>query len=324
MDFANIYYCPEGYCLGPKEQPQGWSGPAASFRQCDKEGEDSVSPSVWNIYVQGGEQLDWGNMFDIEENLFKSTPETMEVQGKTLPRADCCKGKSDLADQCPVIQAQQSGCCYNIGYGSMMKPCCQNPHDSMLDATDGMITRSECPEGSRMGGATKFVEGMTCEEFENAGWTVEDNEPKGCCYNIGYASMMKECCHSAFKDQPEDGMLAKSECPVGTRMGGATKFVEGMSCTEFETKGWGMEKKDDKDKSAYSYEEYVVDLLGLEEGECTKDTGARWKKKKCVAPKEDKVKCKKFGADWCEKVGCTPPKKVKKKYKCKGTPFKTE
>merc|ERR1719510_1006285 len=106
-----------------------------------------------------------------------------------------------------------------------MKPCCQNPHDNMLGATDGMISRSECPVGKRMGGATEFVQGMSCEEFEKAGWTVEVKEPMGCCYNHGYGSMMKECCHAAFNDQPEDGMLAKSDCPVGTRTGGATKFV---------------------------------------------------------------------------------------------------
>merc|ERR1719273_1682818 len=45
-------------------------------------------------------------------------------------------------------------------------------------------------------------------------------------------------------------MLAKGACPVGSRMGGATKFEEGLSCEEFEMKNWGATPPKGQDCSA--------------------------------------------------------------------------
>merc|ERR1711879_123089 len=56
-----------------------------------------------------------------------------------------------------------AGCCYDVGYGTLNKECCLNIHPG---GTSGTMKRSKCPVGKRMGGGTKFKEGLTCEKFE--------------------------------------------------------------------------------------------------------------------------------------------------------------
>jgi hypothetical protein len=53
-----------------------------------------------------------------------------------------------------------SGCCYSIGYGAMMVPCC-------LTTTEGVEERA-CETGKRMGGATGWVEGACPKSAEEA------------------------------------------------------------------------------------------------------------------------------------------------------------
>jgi len=131
---------------------------------------------------------------------------------------------------------ERYGCCFNMGYGSMMMPCCQGAHESQ--PTNDMLGESECPVAERMGGATMFEEGVTCEQHEAAGWGMEPEEEMGCCYNMGFGSMMKPCCQNAHDMQPANDMLGKSQCPEEGRMGGATKFEEGVTCEQFEALGW--------------------------------------------------------------------------------------
>merc|ERR1719334_743181 len=116
-----------------------------------------------------------------------------------------------------------------------------------------MLGASECPTEQRNGGATKFVEGMTCEEFEAMSWTLEKEEPvdedQGCCYTVGFGAMMVECCQEAHADQPENGMLGESACPTNDgRRGGEVRFQAGLTCEEFELKSWTMEEEPEEEQ----------------------------------------------------------------------------
>merc|ERR1719192_787906 len=101
---------------------------------------------------------------------------------------------------------EKMGCCYDVGYGAMMKECYQ----SMSSAHDGgllQVGESECNTNGRMGGATVFAEGKSCDEFD---WYVApepQDELRGCCYNEGYGAMMVPCCQSPVGDHGDDWMV---------------------------------------------------------------------------------------------------------------------
>lgn len=240
-DFANVYYCPENYCLAKKEMGQGFVGPQSNFVQC-KKGEESMAVKTYNYYVVNQKQIDWQNRWSLKDGL-KALPATF--QG--AKPAYCCQGYN--GSQCEHIAAPQNdkmGCCYNIGYGARMVECCHAEHDNMKDAKDGMLGASKCPTDTK-------------------------------------------------------------------KLGGATKFVEGYSCTKLKSLGW---------TTTYTFDSYKIAVGTLKEDDCKNKAlghGGKWKKGKCLAPKkESKVKCRKFKGDWCKNVGCA--EKGKKK-KCAGKPF---
>eukprot|EP00747_Dinoflagellata_sp_TGD_P197033 gnl/TRDRNA2_/TRDRNA2_67951_c0_seq1.p1 gnl/TRDRNA2_/TRDRNA2_67951_c0~~gnl/TRDRNA2_/TRDRNA2_67951_c0_seq1.p1 ORF type:complete len:180 (-),score=30.52 gnl/TRDRNA2_/TRDRNA2_67951_c0_seq1:100-639(-) len=53
-----------------------------------------------------------------------------------------------------------AGCCFSIGYGSMMKPCCLETHQ--------VKKSSDCSVGQRMGGATGFSASGCPKDAEKA------------------------------------------------------------------------------------------------------------------------------------------------------------
>merc|ERR550517_883099 len=141
----------------------------------------------------------------------------------------------------------------------MMVECCQSPHDVMSGLADeyGMVQRKECPVNKNIGGATKFVADVNCDDLAENGWTTdlfnsilmpESNlvvsaESQGCCYNQGMGwngESYGPCCHASHPNQPENGMLGASSCPTEQRSGGSTEFVEGVTCEEFENMGWEL------------------------------------------------------------------------------------
>merc|ERR1719474_481525 len=152
---------------------------------------------------------------------------------------------------------ERKGCCYRLGFGALMKPCCQSAHDDQPE--NGMLGESSCPVGDVMGGATRFEEGVTCEQFEEQGW---GEEKQGCCYRLGFGAMMKPCCQSPHDNQPANGMLGESSCPVGNLRGGATRFEEGVTCEEFEGQNWGVEPELFTNKS---YKQHCAKLSGAKE-----------------------------------------------------------
>jgi len=148
------------------------------------------------------------------------------------------------------------GCCYNYGHGAMMEPCCYSAHPSQPE--NGKLAESQCPTEQLLGGAVGFVKSMTCEEFEANGWVEADvesaSEKEGCCYHVGYGSMSKPCCQKAHSLQPANGMLAEPQCPTEQLMGGAVKFVEGVTCEEFEANDWMVEVVEGLDETTHSGE----------------------------------------------------------------------
>lgn len=173
-DFANVYYCPKGYCLDEKEQAPGFAGPQVNFVQC-KMGEESVKPKVYNYYLDERKEVE-GKMWSLEENL-KDIPKMVD---RAMP-AKCCEGY-DESKQCKVMNSMSTdkkvemGCCFDMGFGAMMKPCCHGPHE-VMDGKD-MVGFSQCPvEERKMGGKTMFEKGTTCDDLEANEW----NHGRSCC-----------------------------------------------------------------------------------------------------------------------------------------------
>jgi len=182
------------------------------------------------------------------QNAHENQPENGMLGESSCPIGDRMGGatKFEAGVTCEEFEAAQwgqeeKGCCYKVGFGAMNKPCCQNAHDAQ--PANGMLGASKCPTGNLLGGAVMFEAGVTCEDFESQNWGVEEEEDQGCCYNVGFGAMMKPCCQGAHDAQPENGMLGESKCPVGNRMGGATRFESGVTCEEFEGMNWGEEKQ---------------------------------------------------------------------------------
>jgi len=113
--------------------------------------------------------------------------------------------------------SDDKGCCYSIGYGDMMRPCC-------LQTTPN-VTTSSCAVGKRMGGASGFS-GEVCpstaeEAHQLLHPTAMEEKTQGCCFSIGFGALMRPCC---LETRPN---VQQSDCSVRSRIGGATSFREG-------------------------------------------------------------------------------------------------
>merc|ERR1719281_2395808 len=74
------------------------------------------------------------------------------------------------------------GCCYDVGYGSMMVECCQNM-SAVHEEGKMMVAESMCATEKRRGGETRFEAGKGCDEFEwyESTESSESDEPRICC-----------------------------------------------------------------------------------------------------------------------------------------------
>jgi hypothetical protein len=116
-----------------------------------------------------------------------------------------------------LADSKEEGCCFSIGYGDMMRPCCLGAQPN--------VTFSSCQVGSRIGGATGFSQGGCPHTAEEAHQAIADEEERGCCFSIGFGDGMRPCC---LETTPNVGL---SSCSVGSRIGGATGFRQG-SCPD--------------------------------------------------------------------------------------------
>lgn len=105
------------------------------------------------------------------------------------------------------------GCCFSIGFGPFMDPCClstrfvSSPQNCSLDH-------------NLTGGATGYREGSCPSTAIDAALAIPGSG--GCCYSIGYGTEMKPCCLVT------EFALDSSECAIDLdREGGITGFVEG-------------------------------------------------------------------------------------------------
>jgi len=111
------------------------------------------------------------------------------------------------------------GCCFDHGFGAMMKPCCFTNHQGSK--------RSECDTESRMGGKRAW-DSRECEVLKQVqGISEEDRSDReeGCCYRQGYGKDHEPCCFENHRDTYEH------DCEIQVRMGGRTIWDE-RSCEE--------------------------------------------------------------------------------------------
>mmetsp|Transcript_120075 Transcript_120075/g.346873 ORF Transcript_120075/g.346873 Transcript_120075/m.346873 type:complete len:169 (+) Transcript_120075:83-589(+) len=64
---------------------------------------------------------------------------------------------------------------------------------------------------------TPFLAMLLCVPM----FPAQDDTAEGCCFSIGYGSMMKPCCLKTWH------VRSLSECPVAQLLGGATSYTSG-------------------------------------------------------------------------------------------------
>jgi len=132
-----------------------------------------------------------------------------------------------------TLASKAAGCCFSIGYGDRMRPCCLS--------SKKVAAPEQCKtDNKRIGGATAFHAGSCPASADEAAELIQQTnsqsnfdsdlstlkevaeDPRGCCFSIGYGDGMRPCCLSSKKvDGPE-------ACIVGERLGGATFFHTGI------------------------------------------------------------------------------------------------
>jgi hypothetical protein len=132
------------------------------------------------------------------------------------------------------VAKDPSGCCFSIGYGDGMRPCCLS--SKKVDGPEA------CSVGERLGGAAAFHAGRCPASADEAADLIKQNAaPKlrpvanaqGCCYVIGYGAMMRPCCL-----QTELASNA-SMCRTRQRLGGAAGYSAGGCPTSAaQASGW--------------------------------------------------------------------------------------
>jgi len=144
-DGANVYYCPKGYCLGPKKQMGGFAGPATSFVECQSS-KGSVNVEVYNPFMDRNSglmgQQPWNFVYDPKAAYLPK-----DVNGAALA-TQCCTGHTETQctthdgqgktggdtgggeGKCPKVQPGMVGICISdcLGDGDCGKgeKCCSN------------------------------------------------------------------------------------------------------------------------------------------------------------------------------------------------------
>jgi len=196
--------CVLGHCVGDTAPPSTPATPATSANGC--------------CYSIG-----YGDMMvpcclitDVTETKTKCDSKKMGFGGASGWAATCPSSASeahsmlsptksgDIAPpSTPATPATSAnGCCYSIGYGDMMVPCCL--------ITDVTETKTKCDSKKMgLGGASGWA--ATCPSSASeahsmlsptkSGDIAPPSTPatpatsaNGCCYSIGYGDMMKPCC----------------------------------------------------------------------------------------------------------------------------------
>jgi len=147
-----------------------------------------------------------------------------------------------------------AGCCFSIGYGAMMVPCCLK--------TQFVEDVASCATQQEMGGSAGWSEGRCPTSAKEADELISkdthtlDSEsaptspsvataplvtaskPAGCCFSFGRGAMMKPCCLTTKV------VMSSDQCNANQRLGGETHYTDGecpVSADEAASLGGGEE-----------------------------------------------------------------------------------
>jgi len=118
-----------------------------------------------------------------------------------------------------------SGCCFSIGFGALMKPCCLT--------AETVASEGACKVENRIGGATGYHSGgcpatpaeaadlinqASVAAASPAAAIVASAPAGGCCFSFGFGSKMAPCCLRTVHVQDA------ASCTTRQRLGGATSY----------------------------------------------------------------------------------------------------
>ena len=121
-----------------------------------------------------------------------------------------------------VLRAKMEGCCFMIGYGDMMKPCCLK--------TIPLPKNARCRQQRRMGGATGYANKCpkTAQEAHRILQLHNRPEPKHSpCwdYAMGQCSQHHDICEWNFHAGKCESVRSEKAPPVATHHKGNDQFV---------------------------------------------------------------------------------------------------
>jgi len=116
-----------------------------------------------------------------------------------------------------------SGCCFSIGFGALMKPCCLH--------AETVASEGACKVENRIGGATGYHSGgcpatpaeaadlinqaSVAAAASPAAANVAPAPAGGCCFSFGYSSKMAPCCLHTIHVQDADSCATRKRLGWG-------------------------------------------------------------------------------------------------------------
>jgi len=157
-------------------------------------------------------------------------------------------------------QEAPQGCCFSVGFGALMRPCCLSTKPSVL--------QSACSIEKRLGGATGFVSGACPKDADEAALQLSQLTDKattkadallqmisrqkavnGCCYSIGYGSLMRPCCLTTRMVEDMSSCIP-ADRGVQVLAGGAIGFSEDGCPSTADEAGKLIQAKRSSDKES--------------------------------------------------------------------------
>lgn len=157
----------------------------------------------------------------------------IEVQKMEKKKKEVSKHADKVQQNLQLSQLSTAGCCFSLGYGSMMKPCCLE--------TQSVSDVSSCKREPRMGGASSYSLGNCPVDADDAAKIVaaqlkvpvhagthppsvmekQSHASRGCCYSFGNGALERPCCLEA------QSVHDVGACKVQRRVGGASGYTYG-------------------------------------------------------------------------------------------------
>merc|ERR1719469_1629317 len=107
-----------------------------------------------------------GGLTDFHAGDCSTTPEEAAQLVRTHQPVENAEASQLVAE--PVNAPEEGGCCFSIGYGALMRPCCLT--------TETVLDMSTCASGKRLGGFTAFHAGDCPATAEDAALLIQTQE----------------------------------------------------------------------------------------------------------------------------------------------------